>query len=118
MNPKLPLVMLLLCLPVGCARFVKDDSPASDLDVLIANVRKDSNAVLLPNGQEYCAELSRTEQEQDECMGDLEDALFNSNRRSARQVVTVEKFVAREKLRRNPCKLWERMFRVDRCKPD
>lgn len=118
MNLKLLCVIPLLFLQVGCARFVKDASPASDLDVLIANVTKDGKPVLLPNAKEYCAELARTEQQQDECMGDLEDALYNANRRGERQIETVRKFVARERLRRNPCSVWERMFRVDRCRPD
>lgn len=117
MNLKLPLVLCAL-FPTACATpLAKDDSPASDLDVLVANVRKDGNRVNLPNGKEYCFELSRTEDAQDDCTGDLEDALFNANERGERQVTTVEKFANREKLRRNPCTVWERMFRVDRCRP-
>jgi hypothetical protein len=81
-------------------------------------VRKDGKRVILPNGKEYCFELSHIEDEQDDCTGDSEDALFNANERGERQVTTVERFVAREKLRRNPCSAWERLFRVDRCRPD
>lgn len=116
MNPKLLFVLPVLFLTACGPRIVKDDAPASDLDALVANVSKTSAPTLLPNGKEYCAELARTEDEQDECMGDLEDALYNSNRKGERTLATVEKFATRERLRRNPCNLVERMF-LARCKP-
>jgi hypothetical protein len=94
---------------------VKDDSPANDVDVLVANVKANSAKVLLPNGRDYCAEDARTEQAQDDCMGDLEDALFNANTRSSRVIRLVERFAARERLRRNPCSWWERVRGADRC---
>ena len=115
MNLRLLFAMLALFLIPGCARSVKDDSPASDLDVLVANVKANGAKVLLPNGKEFCAEEARTEQAQDECMGDLEDALFNGNRRSERVVRLVERFAARERLRRNHCSLLERITRAARC---
>lgn len=115
MNLKLLFVMLVLFLSLGCAHSMKDDSPASDVDVLVANVKANSAKVLLENGKEFCAEDAATEQAQDECMGDLEDALFTSNRRSERVVKLVERFAARERLRRNPCSWFERMRRVERC---
>jgi hypothetical protein len=85
------------------------------LDVLVANVSKDGTPVLLPNGKEYCFELAATENDQDDCTGDLEDALYNSNRRGERQVQTVKNFATREKLRRNPCGFWAGIFSA-RCK--
>jgi hypothetical protein len=115
MNLRLLFVMLALSLSLGCAHSTKDDSPASDLDVLVANVKANGAKVLLPNGKEFCAEEARTEQAQDDCMADLEDGLFNANRRSERVVRLVERFAARERLRRNPCSLWERITRADRC---
>ena len=118
MNLKLLPVLCVLCLTACGTRLVKDDSPASDLDVLGANVSKDGKRVILPNGKEYCFELSRNEDEQDDCTGDLEDALFNANERGERQVKIVERFAARERLRRNPCSFWEKLRRVDRCRPD
>lgn len=116
MNLKPLIVLCVLCLTACAAQPAKDDSPASDLDALVANVRKDGKRVTLPNGKEYCFELSKTEDQQDDCTGDLEDALFNSNERGERQVTTVENFAARERLRRNPCSFWERLWRYDRCK--
>ena len=115
MNLKLLIVLLALCLSACGKQQVKDDAPANDLDVLVQNVRKDGKPVVLPNGKWYCFELATTEDMQDDCTGDLEDALFNSNKRGLRQVETVEQFVAREKLRRNPCGFWERFMRADRC---
>ena len=79
------------------------------------NVAKTTKPTLLPNGKEYCAELARTEDEQDDCMGDLEDALFNANRKGELTQQTLDKFIAREKLRRNPCGFFARMFAA-RCK--
>lgn len=116
MNLKLLAVLIVLCLPACGMRTVKDDSPASDLDVLVANVKADGKPILLPNGKDYCAELAATEKQQDACMGDLEDALFNANQRGARQVRTVENFAERERLRRNPCGFFARMFSA-RCRP-
>ena len=115
MNLKLLIVPFALFLPACVMQPPKDDAPASDLDVLVANVSKDGKPVLLPNGKEYCFELSGTEDDQDDCTGDLEDALFNANRRGERQVQTVKNFAIREKLRRNPCGFWERIFSA-RCK--
>lgn len=115
MNLKLLLVLCVLFLAACGTRTVKDDSPASDLDVLVANVAKTTRPTLLPNGKEYCAELAATEDEQDDCMGDLEDALYNSNRNGERTKQTVDNFAARERLRRNPCSWWERFTRRARC---
>lgn len=117
MNLKLLGVLCVLSLTACVTRPVTDDSPASDLDALVANVRKDGSPVLLPNGKEYCFELSENEDVQDDCTGDLEDGLYNANRRGERQVETVERYAARERLRRNPCGFVERMFAA-RCRPD
>lgn len=117
MNLKLLLVLCAMFLTACAAPTVKDDAPASDLDVLVANVGKTTRPTLLPNGKEYCAELAKTEDEQDDCLGDLEDALYNANRSGERTLQTVQNFAARERLRRNPCAWWERMVRRDRCKP-
>lgn len=115
MNRKLLIVLCALCLTACGPHIVRDGAPANDLNVLQANVRKDGSPVLLPNGKEYCAEIARTEDEQDDCLGDLEDALFNANRRGERQVETVEKFVARERLRRNPCGFFRSIFFRSKC---
>lgn len=107
MNLKLLPVLIVLFLTACGTRTVRDDSPASDLDVLVLNVQSEARPVLLPNGRDYCMELAASEQAQDECGGDLEDALYTSNKRAARILTTVQNFVAREKLRRNPCKWWQ-----------
>lgn len=115
MNLKLLLALCVLSLTACATRTVKDDSPASDLDVLVANVAKTTRPTLLPNGKEYCAELAKTEDDQDDCMGDLEDALYNSNRNGERTKQTVDNFAARERLRRNPCNWFQRAF-LSRCR--
>jgi hypothetical protein len=95
---------------------VRDESPASDLDALVSSVERDLKPRLLPNGREYCAELSRTDRDKDECTGDLEDVVFVSNRDKERAKQTLRTGVQRIKLARNPCSMWEKMFRADRCK--
>lgn len=117
MNRLLLIVLLVPFLSACGTRTVKDDAPANDLDALVSNVRKDATPVKLPNGRDYCMELATTEDEQDACGGDLEDALFIANKRLASIVDTVTEFVGLDKLRRNPCSWWERVRGVDRCKP-
>lgn len=108
-------VLLALCLSACGTRLPKDDAPASDLDVLGLSVRQQSRPVLLPNGREYCAELSNSQKEMDSCTGDLEDALYNSNRRAERTSQTVDRFIQREKLRRDPCNALEKVFSRKKC---
>lgn len=117
MTHRLLSVLLALSLSACGTHLPKDDAPASDLDVLALNVRQQSRPVLLPNGREYCAELADSQKEMDRCTGDLEDALYNSNRRAERTSQTVDKFVRREKLRRNPCGAFARIFDRKRCQP-
>lgn len=116
MKRLLAIVPILLCLSACAMHTVRDGSPASDLDVLVANVRRDGKPVTLPNGKEYCAELAVTQDAQDDCTGDLEDALYNANRRGERQVHTVDEFVRLEKLRRNPCGFFRRLFTPSKCR--
>lgn len=56
-----------------------------------------------------------TDRAQDACGGDLEDGLFNANRKAEITYNTVVNFAKREKLRRNPCGFWARMF-SSRCR--
>jgi len=107
MNLKLLSVLTALCLLVGCAHSVRDDSPASDLDALVSSVSRDLQRRMLPNGKEYCGELARTEDAQDECIGDLEDGFFQSNRDKDRAANTLRNGVERIKLSRAPCKLFD-----------
>lgn len=83
--------------------------------MLEANVRKTTTRTKLPNGKEYCAELARTEDEQDDCMGDLEDALFTSNNKLGRTLNTVVEFIHDERNRRRPCGFFARIFQRERC---
>lgn len=112
MNLRLVLVVLALCLTVGCARSVRDDSPASDLDALELSVGKDLQRRLLPNGKEYCAELAKTEDQQDACLGDLEDALYQSNRDKDRARNTLRRGLERLRQARQPCGLFDRQCRL------
>lgn len=83
--------------------------------MLVTNVKRDGKAVVLPNGKEFCAEFATTEDEQDACIGDLEDGLYVANRKLERQVRTVEAFATGERLRRDPCNALQRAF-LKRCR--
>lgn len=107
MNLRPLLVVLAMCLTAGCAHSVKDDSPASDLDALETTVARDLQTRRLPNGKEYCAELARTEDQQDACMGDLEDGFFQSNRDKERALRTLRNGLERIRQARNPCGLFD-----------
>ena len=115
MNLKLLFVILALCLLPACAHSVKDDSPASDLDALVANAKRDLRKTTLPNGKEYCAEDAVLDEDKDKCTADLEDGLFNSNKDKALGLRNIEKGVKRIKLALNPCGFWKRLFRDQSC---
>lgn len=116
MNLKLLLGVIVLCLSACAGPSVRGDLPESDLDALKANVDRDLKRTLLENGKEYCAELAETEEAKDHCTGDLEDALFTSNRDKDRARNTLARGIQRLKLVRNPCGFWEKLFRNNRCK--
>ena len=107
MNLKLLLVLCAMFLTACATPTVKDDAPASDLDALVSSVSRDLRVRLLPNGKEYCAEFAKTEKAQDECLGDAEDALYQSNRDKQRARQTLETGVKRIKLARDPCRWYE-----------
>lgn len=107
MNQKLLLVLIVLFLTACGTRTVRDDSPASDLDALEASVSGDLKKRTLPNGREFCAELARTEQAQDECLGDLEDALYASNRDKERALGRLQRGFEWIRWQMNPCRWWQ-----------
>lgn len=108
------IAVMLLCLTACATHTRRDDLPASDLDALASNVRSETRPVVLPNGKEYCAELANTGDELDACTGDLEDALFNANRRLDRAWRTVQAFITGERNRRQPCRWWQVRCRAER----
>lgn len=107
MNLKLLLVLIVLFLPACGQHSVRDDSPASDLDALVMSVREDLQVRTLSNGKEYCAELATTTEQQEACLGEVEDALYLSNRDKERAAGTLERGVERIKLARDPCRWYE-----------
>lgn len=84
--------------------------------MLVTSVNRDLQKTLLPNGREYCAELAKTERAQDECMGDLEDALYVSNRDKARASQTLTTGAKRIEQARNPCGWWAKLTNRERCR--
>ena len=107
MNRKLLLVLIVLFLTACGTRTVRDDSPASDLDALEVSVSGDLKPRTLPNGKEFCAELARTEQAQDECLGDLEDVVYTSNRDKERALGRLQRGFEWIRWRLNPCRWYQ-----------
>ena len=115
MNLRLLTVLIVLFLSACATTSNRGGSPASDLDALESSVARDLRTTTLPNGKTYCAEDASTERQQDECMGDLEDALFNSNEDKDSALRTLRKGIKRIKLSIDPCGFFERIFRRDAC---
>lgn len=83
----------------------------------MSNVKRETQPVMLPNGKDYCMELATSEDAQDECGGDLEDALYAAHRKLRSVYDMAVSFTDRLRLQRNPCSRWEKITRRDRCKP-
>jgi len=118
MNRLLLIVLLAMFLSACGTQPVRDDSPESDLQTLKANVERETKHRTLPNGKEYCFEDSATEDDQDECTGDLEDTLYAANRALDRVNVLVQKAVQRLTLARNPCGRIKAFFNRSQCNVD
>ena len=115
MNLKLLIGLIVLCLAACGTQPVKDDAPASDLDALKANVHTALKARTLSNGKVYCAELATTNDERDECVLDLEDTLFLSERDKVSAMKVLDLGIERIKLRLNPCGFWKSLFNRSKC---
>lgn len=107
--------LIVLFLTACAGRTVKDVSPASDLDALERIAERNLRPTLLPNGKEYCLEESRIQSQQDECAGNLEDALWSSNRDKERALRDIRRAIQRIRISRNPCNILGRLFNRDRC---
>lgn len=117
MNRLSLIVLIVLLLPACATHTAKGDSLASDLDAYAANVKRVGKPVMLPNGKDYCAELARTDEQQDACTGDLEDGLYQANKIILNLVWMGVQFTERLRLQRDPCNLIERAFTPSRCQP-
>lgn len=85
----------------------KGGSHESALTALRANVNRDLQTRKLPNGKEYCAELARTQKEQDACTGDLEDGFYLSNRDKERARKILNEGINRLINVDRACKWWQ-----------
>ena len=127
MNHRLLLVILGVCLLLGCAHSNNgvlrgNGSPTTDLDALESNAKRDLAPRTLPNGKLYCAELAKTEKAQDSCIGDLEDTLSSSETDKAVGLANLSKGVERIRLSINPCGFFDfrcrkRARALDKAKP-
>lgn len=64
----------------------------------------------LANGKLYCAEFARTEDEQDTCMGDLEDAFFQSEADKKNGLTFFNSYLNILEKSRTKCGFWQRHF--------
>lgn len=107
MTLRLLIATLAACLIPGCAHFESADSYENGLDALVQSVQRELAPKTLPNGKIYCAELARTEREQDECLGDLEDFVYLLVRGDQRALELLTRGAARLKQARKPCRWWQ-----------
>lgn len=63
----------------------------------------------------YCAELAKTERQQDACLGMLEDGYSSSELDKAAAWLILVRGLKRLELQRNPCSWWEKLKRSPRC---
>lgn len=120
MNLRLLLVMIAMCLLLGCAHSKNagptgKNTPVTDLDALVSNAKRDLAPRFLPNGKLYCAELSKSQKAMDECTGDLEDLGLNSETDKQVGLANLIWAAERIKLRLHPCGFWKRTFRKAEC---
>lgn len=109
-----PAMMLLFLTACGSVR-TKDDSAASDLQALASEARENLPARHLPNGKLYCYEDARTEGQQDDCAGDLEDLVWLREQDIQRALRDLVDGVARIAQTRNPCGWFRRTFNSSSC---
>lgn len=107
MTLKLLTVLLALFLSACATTSGSGASLVSALDALERNVKRDLAPRKLPNGREYCGELARDEEQQDECIGDLEDGFFKSNRDKERGAWTLTQGLKRLRLAITPCRFFD-----------
>ena len=107
MNLKFLLALLVLFLPACGTLSTNVGSGVSDLDALEANVKRELAPRRLPNGEIYCGEQAATERKQDDCIGDLEDTLFMSEKDKVRALDLLTTGLERIRLRLVPCKWWD-----------
>lgn len=96
-------VAAALFLLAGCAHSVRDGAAASDLDALQSSVDQELHPRTLASGKEYCAEDAKTEDAQDQCLGDLEDLVYTLNRSMERGAMLVKKGLERIRSSQHPC---------------
>jgi hypothetical protein len=116
MNLKLLTGLLALFLTACGSLSARGDLPASDLVALRTVISADLQQRNLPNGRQYCGELARTERAQDECIGDLEDALYASNMDKQRARETLERSLLMMEYARTPCRWFQLRCKSDRRK--
>lgn len=103
MNRKLLIVLAALSLSACASLPVADALPEKALQ---ANVHSAARTRTLPNGREYCYELSETQKELDACTLDLEDLAHARGKQVESIVELVDKYVQR--MRESRCKWWQR----------
>lgn len=121
MNRKLLLAIVILFLLVGCAHFKSagskgKESTATDFDALVSNAKRDLAPRTLPNGKLYCSEEAKTQREEDDCLGDVEDTLLDSESDKAIGLANLIKAVDRIKISLFPCGVFTRIFNPSACK--
>lgn len=93
------------------------DLPASELDELATQLNRLAKKRKLSNGEIYCVEDSKSNEELESCARDLERTLWYSEAVDKPAIVElIDRYIKRAKLARKPCTVVERLLRHDRCR--
>lgn len=101
------LALIALSLAACGTHSARSDAPSSELDALVRNVERQLPNRTLPNGRQYCAELSETEGQQDLCMGQLEALNLLRHGDRGRALSVLRSGVNRAKAARMRCSWWQ-----------
>lgn len=111
-------IALMLLFLTGCGSLpARDDSPASDLQILRQTIASELPERPLPNGRLYCVELAETQRQADACSVALEDNVFLREQDRRRALRLLDQGLRRIELSRDPCNFFERAFNRKRCNP-
>lgn len=87
----------------------------NDLKALWANAEENLAPRTLPNGKLHCAELSKTDLQRDNCLGDLEDLVTDSETDKKVALKTLRHDLTQVWTALYGCGFWRRLFRPAQC---
>lgn len=83
---------------------------------MVANLEREAAPRAYSSGKSYCVEDALTGRDMERCALEGEDLKFLLEGDKQRMLNTAKKAAKRLELVRNPCRWYEKLFRVDRCR--